>query len=542
MKSSLQRLAAACCALSAYRVAAVPVDDKTPRAEECRKTKVAILGAGVAGITAAQALVNASISDFIIVDRNDYIGGRVKHTDFGKKADGSPYTVELGANWVQGLGTEGGPENPIWTLAKKHKLRNTYSNYSSIMTYDEQGAADFGTLFDDMDAAYSLAEQDAGYVLTDNLQDTSMRAAFSIAGWKPKKDMHAQAIEWWYWDWETAWPPEQSGFLYGVTGYNLTFYQWSDENNFVIDERGFNAFIIGEANEFLMEKDPRLMLNTMVDSITYGPRGVNVSFEDGGCIEAEHAIATFSIGVLQNDIVEFKPQLPRWKRDAIEQFQMGTYTKVFFQFNETFWDPETQYFLYADDNFRGYYPVWQSLSGPGFLEGSNIIFVTVVGTQSYRIEEQPDEVTKAEALAVLRAMFPDVDVPEPIDFAYPRWSTEEWAFGSYSNWPVGMTLEKHQNLRANVDRLWFAGEGTSAQYFGFLQGAWYEGRDVAQRIAGLLNGPGNSDEDVKCDAETTVGCGAMTKYDVLHGTTFLDEYNVLNGWPVSSFLDYGYEE
>lgn len=287
MKPSLQRLITAWCALCAYHVAAVTVTEKASRADECRKTKVAILGAGVAGITAAQALVNASVTDFVIVERNDYIGGRVKHTEFGKKADGTPYTVELGANWVQGLGTEGGPENPIWTLAKKYGLENTFSNYSSIKTYDEGGAADFGSLFDDMDAAYSIAEQDAGYVLTENLQDTSMRAAFSLAGWKPKKDMHEQAIEWWYWDWETAYPPEQSGFLYGVTGYNLTFYQWSDENNFVIDQRGFNAFIIGEANEFLMENDPRLMLNTMVKSIAYGPQGVNVTFDDGGCVEAE---------------------------------------------------------------------------------------------------------------------------------------------------------------------------------------------------------------------------------------------------------------
>ncbi|KAI1114616.1 amine oxidase [Nemania sp. NC0429] len=539
MKSAVNHLVAAYCVFGAYLVAAVPVADQASHTSQCRKTKVAILGAGVAGITAAQALVNASVTDFIIVERNDYIGGRVKHAAFGKKPDGSPYTVELGANWVQGLGTPGGPENPIWTLAKKHAVQNTYSDYDSILTFDEQGAADFGSLFDEMDAAYTIAEQDAGYVLTENLQDTSIRAAFSVAGWKPKKDMHAQAIEWWTWDWETAWPPEQSGFLYGITGYNLTFYQWSDENNFVIDQRGFNAFIIGEANGFLKKNDRRLMLNTMVESIAYGPRGVHVTLEGGGCIEAEHAIVTFSIGVLQNDVVEFEPQLPRWKREAIEQFQMGTYTKVFFQFNETFWDPDTQYFLYADANTRGYYPVWQSLTGPGFHEGSNIIFATVVGAQSYRIEEQPDEITKAEGLDVLRAMFPDKDIPEPVAFMYPRWSTEPWAFGSYSNWPVGMTLEKHQNLRANVGRLWFAGEGTSAQYYGFLQGAWYEGRDVAQRIAGLLKGP---DERIRCDNDTTIGCGPMAAYEVLHGTTFIDEYSVSNGWPVSSFLDYGYEE
>lgn len=69
-----------------------------PRADDqqCRKTTVAVLGAGVAGITAAQALSNQSITDFLIIDRNDYVGGRVAHTTFGRKADGSPYVVELG--------------------------------------------------------------------------------------------------------------------------------------------------------------------------------------------------------------------------------------------------------------------------------------------------------------------------------------------------------------------------------------------------------------------------------------------------------------
>ena len=180
------------------------------------------------------------------------------------------------------------------------------------------------------------------------------------------------------------------------------------------------------------------------------------------------AITTFSLGVLQNDVVEFDPPLPRWKQEAIDQFQMGTYTKIFLQFNETFWPTDTQYFLYADPDRRGYYPIWQSLSTSGFLPGSNIIFVTVVDDESYRVEAQTDEQTKAEALEVLRKMFPDVDVPEPIDFMYPRWSLEPWVHGSYSNCPVGVTLEMHQNLRANIDRLWFASEANSAEYYGFL--------------------------------------------------------------------------
>lgn len=59
---------------------------------------------------------------------------------------------------------------------------------------------DYSYLFDDFDNAYSTFEQNAGYTLTENLLDTSARSAFSLAGWKPKKDMAAQAVEWWEWE------------------------------------------------------------------------------------------------------------------------------------------------------------------------------------------------------------------------------------------------------------------------------------------------------------------------------------------------------
>lgn len=43
---------------------------------------------------------NSSIEDFVLIEYRDTLGGRVAHTDFGKDANGKPYTVELGANWV----------------------------------------------------------------------------------------------------------------------------------------------------------------------------------------------------------------------------------------------------------------------------------------------------------------------------------------------------------------------------------------------------------------------------------------------------------
>lgn len=249
-------------------------------------------------------------------------------------------------------------------------------------------------------------------------------------------------------------------------------------------------------------------------------------------MQADYAICTFSLGVLQNDAVSFSPSLPEWKETSINGFALATYTKIFMQFNETFWPPETQYLLYADPFLRGWYPIWQSLSTPGFLPGSNIIFVTLTEELAWKAERQSDEQTKNEAMDVLRKMFPDTYIPEPTAFMYPRWSTEPWAYGSYSNWPPSTSLETHENLRANVGRLWFAGEATSPTFFGFLHGAWFEGRDAGRQIAAIMH-----NKCVNADSNRLKECGPRKHYDALHGTTPDSDYTMVNGWAIDTLED-----
>ena len=84
--------------------------------------------------------------------------------------------------------------------AKKYELKNTYSNYSSIRTFNETGSVEFPELFDAYDEAYEKAATQAGRLLAGNLQDQTARAGFALAGWNPKhSDMAAQAVEWWSW-------------------------------------------------------------------------------------------------------------------------------------------------------------------------------------------------------------------------------------------------------------------------------------------------------------------------------------------------------
>lgn len=99
--------------------------------------KVLILGAGVAGITAAQKLESHGISDFLIVEAHHEVGGRLKSRSFGShdhvrtpKANDTLKSIEVGAQWIQGYHEH----NPIWGLAKKHELRTRLSDFSGSVS------------------------------------------------------------------------------------------------------------------------------------------------------------------------------------------------------------------------------------------------------------------------------------------------------------------------------------------------------------------------------------------------------------------------
>lgn len=105
----------------------LPTLSQTPLSTVQKDAKVLILGGGMAGITAARTLHDQGIDDFIVIEASHEVGGRMLSHTFGEP--GRQYTVELGANWVQGTRTGDGPENPVWALSKKHGLDTRFSSY-----------------------------------------------------------------------------------------------------------------------------------------------------------------------------------------------------------------------------------------------------------------------------------------------------------------------------------------------------------------------------------------------------------------------------
>ncbi|KAI8972602.1 amine oxidase [Trametes punicea] len=454
-----------------------------------KDASILILGGGVTGAIAARTLRENGINNFVIVEARRELGGRLTSQMFG--VPGREVTLELGANWVQGTQSGDGPANPIWTLVQKHGLHTHFNDwYGSISTYDTAGAADYIDVFDDSTDAYTNLTIAAGARVAKRLVDGTARTGYSLIGAK-SQTAQAMASEYYQFDWEYAQTPEESSWIASSWGNNFTYNTdvggFGDDNQMALDQRGFKYFIQAEAEEFLQLDQVRL--NSTVKKIIHSNSGVTVELVSGESLRADYALCTFSLGVLQHDDVVFEPPLPDWKQEAIQSMVMATYTKIFLQFSEKFWF-DTEMALYADP-VRGRYPVWQSLDHKNFFPGSGIIFVTVTGDYSQRIEALSDAQVQEEVLGVLGTMFPNTTIPEPLAFHFPRWHSDPLFRGSYSNWPASFFSEHHQNLRATVgDRLWFAGEATSQKYFGFLQGAYFEGLDVATRIAACVQGGG----------------------------------------------------
>nr|VWO94915.1 ISPsy12, transposase OrfB (Tryptophan 2-monooxygenase) [Ganoderma boninense] len=179
--------------------------------DERRDTKVLILGGGVAGVTAARTLHEQGIDDFIIVEARHELGGRMMSHTFG--AAGEDWTVEVGANWVQGTQTGSGPANPIWELAKKHNvsLRSNH-DFMSVETYDDSGAVDFQAVFRQSVENFRSLTATAGARVPNQLVDMSARSGYALSGSRPSS-RYEMASEYYQFDWEFGATPEETSWL-----------------------------------------------------------------------------------------------------------------------------------------------------------------------------------------------------------------------------------------------------------------------------------------------------------------------------------------
>ncbi|KAL3732681.1 hypothetical protein ACJRO7_029347 [Eucalyptus globulus] len=430
------------------------------------RSSVIIVGAGISGICAAKVLAENGVEDILILEATDRIGGRIRKEAFGG------VSVELGAGWIVGVG--GKVPNPIWELAAKSSLRTCFSDYSNARynIYDRSGKIFPSGLAAD---SYKKAVDSAIENLR-NQQETDRGGDFSRDAEPPStpKTPIDLAIDFILHDFEM---PEVQPIS--------TFLDYGEREFLVADERGYEDLLYKMAQDFLFTSegkvlDSRLQLNKVVREIQHSRSGVTITTEDGCVYDANYAILSVSIGVLQSDLISFRPSMPRWKMEAIEKLDVMVYTKIFLKFPYKFWPcgPEKEFFIYAHER-RGYYTFWQHMENA--YPGSNILVVTLTNGESKRVENQPDEETLKEAMEVLRDMF-GPDIPNATDVLVPRWWNNRFQRGSYSNYPAIINHQVVQSIKAPVGRIFFTGEHTSERFNGYVHGGYLAGLDTSKAL------------------------------------------------------------
>lgn len=425
----------------------------------------------MSGVSTAQALHDAGLKNIMILEATSRTGGRIKDVKLGN------YTVELGAMWIYGKGS-----NPIYDMAKRSKLSITDNFVDDWTVKDENGNDVTGAA----DIAYSKLKDAitiTNSLIHESLTDFSVLAGLRNSGWRPQTNID-DVIETYMLDFETGVPP-------GTLSLNKLHLKdtFKDFGSFdmmaVRHSNGFAEIVERLRTSFMAKYDSRIIFNKQVKLIEHGSNMVTVHTGDGSVFEADYVVVTFSLGVLQQREVKFNPELPPKKQLAIDMFGFCAFTHVYVQFPYTFWDT-TMYILRAS-KIRGHFSFWQNMNT--IIPGSNILQLSLFGDDATWVDRSSDVEILQEVVTVLQSLYPNVSLPVPSGFKVSRWNTDPLTRGAFSYWPSGFSDEEMTDLQAPVDRIFFAGEHLDPLHYGFVHGAYRSGQRTADTLIRCIEHP-----------------------------------------------------
>lgn len=226
-----------------------------------------------------------------------------------------------------------------------------------------------------------------------------------------------------------------------------------------------------------------IRLNHRVKEIDYNGQIVAVTCCDGQVFVADKVIVTLPVGVLKMGVVCFKPELPVYKQEAIENLETTSQNGFLLVFDRVFWDNKLV-FSYLADECRKY--CWYL--NYNYMDPQNFSLKTSCYANCARESEfQTDEEVINEIMTNLRDIY-GPEIPDPIKFYRSKWVTNPNFYGSSNFLGLKSKPSYYQDLADPVlDKVFFAGEATSTTDNCYVQGAYDSGIREAKRIITLMN-------------------------------------------------------
>uniref|UniRef100_A0A7N6FCJ7 CW-type domain-containing protein n=1 Tax=Anabas testudineus TaxID=64144 RepID=A0A7N6FCJ7_ANATE len=228
--------------------------------------------------------------------------------------------------------------------------------------------------------------------------------------------------------------------------------------------------------------------NCPVQAIDYSGDVVRVTSTNGSQWTAQKVLVTVPLTLLQKNLIQFNPPLSERKLKAIHSLGAGIIEKVALQFPCRFWDSKIQgadYFghIPPGPDKRGMFSVFYDMDPQG---KQAVLMSVITGDAVPAIRDMEDKEVVDECMKVLRELFKEQEVPEPLHFFVTHWSKDMWSQMSYSFVKMGGSGEAYDILAEDVQgKVFFAGEATNRHFPQTVTGAYLSGVREASKMAAM---------------------------------------------------------
>uniref|UniRef100_A0A3B4FH01 [histone-H3]-N(6),N(6)-dimethyl-L-lysine(4) FAD-dependent demethylase n=1 Tax=Pundamilia nyererei TaxID=303518 RepID=A0A3B4FH01_9CICH len=199
-------------------------------------------------------------------------------------------------------------------------------------------------------------------------------------------------------------------------------------------------------------------------------------------------LVTVPLTLLQRNLIQFNPPLPERKLKAIHSLGAGIIEKISLQFPYRFWDKKIQgadYFGHIPPGLekRGMFSVFYDLDPQ---RKQAVLMSIISGDAVSSVRDMEDKEVVDECMRVLRELFKEQEVPEPMNFFITHWSKDIWSQMSYSFVKTGGSGEAYDVLAEDVQgKVFFAGEATNRHFPQTVTGAYLSGVREASKMAAM---------------------------------------------------------
>jgi len=443
------------------------VDDGSPSLREGvvgPVERVVVVGAGLAGLTAANALTHAGV-DCVVLEARDRIGGRI-HT-----VEVAGHPVDLGGSWIHmPVG------NPLTALTERAGIQRVSGDPTEqLSAYDctagrwlnaEEWEASLtmqyevfpqaqAELADRLGPAASMEDAISHFLAHERLAEDDMRRA--------RQALHA-VIEA-----EAA----------DLASRQSLRWMWNEDE---FDGSYFGDLPVGGYRKIVsaLSSGVDVRLGVEVSAVSWTASGVEIGTASGPVERASHVVVTVPLGILKRGEPSFFPDLPPEHRAAIERLGFGRFEKLVLAFDEPFWQASGVGHVVVfppDAHEPAIWVLGLDSFGSGPILEALLFHTSAARTLHHSAQENSDWLLELIGQALGHRC------PDPVSIVSTSWTTDRHSGGAYTHiTPWGHPLDCDQLGQPVGGRVLFAGEHTQSARLAYADGALTSGIREAKRL------------------------------------------------------------